>query len=214
MDKIKYTNFVNTTYCALPPLLPKEYQQVEYLQSYNENSAGGGESYMHINTGVYYFPNFEIKCQNAENTTNLTCGCGDSGYGATLGRYSNDWPRYTFFKTESDYFTTNKPITTKSKLAWINGNIIVDDVIVAQKEQPISSREFKLYGCVRGTYGAYYKSIRIFYCKMWDNNGTLIRHYIPCYKKSDGTPGMYDVVTGTFNAGEGSSGSFIVGSDI
>lgn len=51
--------------------------------------------------------------------------------------------------------------------------------------------------------GKYYE------CQITDN-GTLIRDFIPCYRKADGAAGMYDTVGNQFYTNAG-TGSFIVG---
>ena len=52
-------------------------------------------------------------------------------------------------------------------------------------------------------------SLKIYTFKIWTNN-TLVRDYIPCFRLSDGTVGLYDKVSDTFfeNAG---SGNFLKG---
>ena len=43
---------------------------------------------------------------------------------------------------------------------------------------------------------------KIYEFKLYDND-ILVRNFIPCYRKIDNVPGMYDVVNGVFytNAG-------------
>jgi hypothetical protein len=49
---------------------------------------------------------------------------------------------------------------------------------------------------------------KLYVMKIYDN-GTLIRHFVPC-KKSNGAVGLYDVANQTFYSNAG-SGSFIAG---
>jgi len=49
--------------------------------------------------------------------------------------------------------------------------------------------------------------------KRWDGNGSLVQNLIPCYRKSDGVIGMYDLVSATFFTNSG-TGTFIKGADI
>lgn len=51
--------------------------------------------------------------------------------------------------------------------------------------------------------------LRIYSCKIYDN-GTLVRNFIPCYRKSDNVAGLYDKVTNTFYINSG-TGEFIKG---
>ena len=47
---------------------------------------------------------------------------------------------------------------------------------------------------------------------IWDD-GMPVRDYVPCYRKADREPGMYDLVSGTFFTNAG-TGEFIVGPDV
>ena len=53
--------------------------------------------------------------------------------------------------------------------------------------------------------------LKLYYFEMYDND-ILIRHYIPCYRKSDGKIGLYDIVEGKFYTNEG-EGEFLKGKD-
>ena len=44
-------------------------------------------------------------------------------------------------------------------------------------------------------------------------DGDLIQNLIPCYRKSDNEPGMYDTVSKTFFTNSG-TGTFLVGNDV
>lgn len=63
-----------------------------------------------------------------------------------------------------------------------------------------------------GANGVECNSARIYACKLHDN-GTLVRDFVPCYRKSDNVPGLWDKVENRFfmNAG---SGSFTVGQNV
>lgn len=53
---------------------------------------------------------------------------------------------------------------------------------------------------------------RCYYFKLY-RDGKLIVDGVPCYRKSDGVAGLYDLVTGTFLTNSG-SGEFVKGPDI
>lgn len=53
---------------------------------------------------------------------------------------------------------------------------------------------------------------KVFYCTI-EKDGVLIRDFIPCYRRSDSKPGMYDLVTDTFFTNAG-TGEFITGNPI
>jgi hypothetical protein len=54
---------------------------------------------------------------------------------------------------------------------------------------------------------------RISYFQYTDKTGTLVCDLIPCYRKSDGVIGMYDLVRGLFLTNAG-SGSFTKGANV
>ena len=54
---------------------------------------------------------------------------------------------------------------------------------------------------------------RIHYFRYWDKNDKLICDLIPCYRKSDGVIGMYDIVRRAFLINIG-SGSFTKGANV
>lgn len=59
-----------------------------------------------------------------------------------------------------------------------------------------------------GSFSAYkFRELKIY------ENGILIHHYYPCYRKSDNEPGIYDVITNTFSTNNG-TGDFICGNDV
>ena len=56
--------------------------------------------------------------------------------------------------------------------------------------------------------------IRIYYIKfLTPDESTVLGEYIPCYRKSDNEPGMFDLVTNTFFTNAG-TGEFTVGADV
>ena len=51
-----------------------------------------------------------------------------------------------------------------------------------------------------------------YYFQIYDGD-TILRNFIPCYRKSDNEPGMYDTVSKTFFTNSG-TGTFLVGNDV
>lgn len=54
-------------------------------------------------------------------------------------------------------------------------------------------------------------SARLYSCQIYDN-GTLVRDFVPCYRKADNVAGLYDLVNNVFYTNAG-SGVFAVGSN-
>ena len=65
---------------------------------------------------------------------------------------------------------------------------------------------------VGGTGLANYLNGRMYYCKIYDND-LLIRDLVPCYRKSDNKPGLYDIVNNVFYTNAG-TGEFAVGPNV
>ena len=64
-----------------------------------------------------------------------------------------------------------------------------------------------------GGSGNYKSKAKLFGCKIYDNNGAMVRNFVPCYQTSNSAIGLYDLVGGTFYANAG-SGSFTKGDDV
>lgn len=54
---------------------------------------------------------------------------------------------------------------------------------------------------------------KIFGVQFFEENNVLVRDYVPCYRKADGKPGMYDLVTETFFTNAG-TGEFLYGENV
>lgn len=55
---------------------------------------------------------------------------------------------------------------------------------------------------------------RLYYFKIYNNYDTLVRNFYPCYRKSDRTPGLYEIISGTFYTNAVAGGIFPVGNDV
>jgi len=99
----------------------------------------------------------------------------------------------------------------------INENILRNKNILSLQTSSISygtvSRELSpkvsdstesmiLFGSANVPFTCY--NMLVYDLKFYENNN-LVRHYVPCYRKSDSVRGMYDIVNGGFytNAGDG-----------
>lgn len=189
--------------------LPKEYQEVEYLES-------TGTQY--IDTEFHPTKNTKIIVE-ATHTSNALAlmGSEQSSVPANkwnvIGDGSNEWvaafngngiaidaaPENDFYKLiiePSKYSCTYNGVTTEYT------NTITSTVDVL----PYSLYLFaKNGGGVASRFGT--RKMKI--CKIYDNN-ILIRDFIPCYRKKDSVAGMYDIVTKKFFVNKG-TGKFITG---
>lgn len=176
------------------------YQQVEYIQS-------TGTQY--INT--QYIPSsntsIEIKASSS-STTNVCLYCA---------RGSGHTNTYTAFllggtSLRVDYYNTTYSITTTTRervyIYKQNKNLVyVDDVLLKTMPEAEFSSGYNMYlmASHNEENGISNKGpIKLYYCKIWDGE-TIVRDFIPCYRKSDNVVGLYDTVNDVFytNAGIG-----------
>ena len=203
-----YTNSGTGTFKTIPA----EYQQVEYIQ-------GTGTQW--IDTGVLASENnsFEVKAQLLHTNENsqtiwggrrsssnpiqgnqLSCVKSTGTYqfccGDNVG-LSKDWDTnlHTFY-------------ANKNKL-YIDGNLeytVTSNVITEENSVCLFATN------TGGTVWFAGGSLKMFYCKIW-NNETLIRDFVPCYRKSDNVVGLYDRVNNVFYANAG-TGEFLKGANV
>ena len=191
--------------------LPAEYQEVEYLES-------TGTEY--IDTGYYPNDTTKVVCDFRSPTANNNplFGCRD---GASVGALDfdaiiYDTSRYgliTRFNSQTQN-THGFVINKRCSLSIESGRFVLDDTVFStynpttfqctQKSLTIFARNLNS--------GILIGSVRIYYFKIWDD-GVLARNLIPCYRKSDNEPGMYDTVSKTFYTNSG-TGTFLVGGDV
>lgn len=92
-------------------------------------------------------------------------------------------------------------LNTRYKLeGFPNTNIKVNDVTVCSLSEGDTSGSSNFYlftygGNITATQYRFYG--RLYYAKVWDDSGVLLRSFVPC-KNSSNVAGLYDTVTGTF----------------
>lgn len=75
-----------------------------------------------------------------------------------------------------------------------------------------SSNDRNLHLFSSSKHSAFAKSLRLYNCKLYDGN-TIVRDFVPCYRKIDKVAGLYDVVNDVFYS-NGGTGSFVAGPDV
>jgi hypothetical protein len=183
--------------------LPGEYRRVEYLQT-----PGGGT---YINSGITMSEDlvFEIDFQLTELMKNKYF----------MGKYTGT-SFYLYIEGDSPgYFQTafGMPYKNTTLLAdtdrhkfvysFSNGKAIVkngDDVILDSPIRSMSNQNILVAGAIHPNT----IPVKTYSSKMI-KNGVVVQNLIPCVRKSDSKPGMYDTVSKTFYTNAG-SGEFIV----
>lgn len=199
-----------------PPRLPREYQEVEFIEStgtqwidtgiYPNNSSAYdtlGEILFTTVDREQYF----LGCDSINTLHNRLSFFGLYQQKAVIGRSSWEWASAALY--------TNKWYTFKSfngqgyQDFYINGELL-HTAHMSQTGEFLSN--IKIFGNnvdYNSRFGAIGRSKEMKIYK--DNN--LIFKGVPCYRKADHKPGMFDLVTKTFFTNSG-TGEFLVGPDV
>ena len=204
-------------------MLPNEYQEVEYIES-------TGTQY--IDTGIYPYKTTE---KLVFSYTDLTVGSVkrftalyDSGESPTVRYYgveiTTDGNFKVFTYDAVNQYKLATPDTNKHTLLFNDNNnkVFFDGVEKAQNSKFDLPRQATLtLPIFRTTTRSETTNLtsriagRLYNLKLWDksNNNELIRDFIPCYRKSDGEIGLYDIVNNVFYTNDG-TGVFLKGGDV
>lgn len=195
-------------------LLPKEYQQVEYIEStgtqwidtgvclsrhsdfdmFYKNKSSGTTG----NVGFgYYNANgltFEEQAWSTGNILIFGTGAND-GYGFPVGFYNHgihhlELKGNTLFVDDAEYGHYERTPSTASPFSLLIGAWRETNGIIRSGNR----------GIVLGKIS-------------FSTDNQLLFHGVPCYKKLDGTVGMYDTVAKCFLSNQG-SGVLIKGADV
>ena len=185
------------------------YQQIEYI----ENT---GKQY--IDTGFIPNSNTSIEMKASNSSTSTTCL-----YCARTGLNENTYTAFLIYGTSLrvDYYNKqySSVMTAVSDKIYVykqcKNLIYLDGTLIKSLDAVNFSCEYNMYlmashlgGSGNGNIG----KAKLYYCKIWDDE-TLVRDFIPCYRKADNVVGMYDLVNRVFYTNAG-TGEFIKGPDV
>lgn len=197
--------------CYVPSDFEKNYTAVEYIQS-------TGTQY--IDTG--FMPNQDTKVvmdvQSVGVNESVT---GQALFGARNGtayRYFLFWHRtkaeYYFQYNNASTVVDSERLTERMVVTMDRNNLTMGDAFSV-------STTYAAFECAQNLYlfainldgtADYFGVNRVYSCQIYDN-GTLVRDFVPCYRKSDGAVGLYDMVGKKFYANAG-SGVFFAPTEI
>ena len=187
--------------------LPTEYQEVEYIES-------SGTQY--IDTGFMPNQDTRVVCDIDYTLTAATAwlfGARTSNEVKTynvltyLSKYRSDYNNKTLDCT-SHVNPTGRFVLDKNKNITYFDNVVGVDVTYAAFQC-----DYTLYLFANNDAGtaAKHGTFKLFSCCVYDN-GTLVRDFVPCYRKVDNVAGLYDLVNNVFYTNVG-SGVFAVGAN-
>ena len=174
-------------------VLPIIYEQVEYIQN---------NSPTYIDTGIVAQPDLtiEAKAQLVQDGTTSQTVWGGRVDG-------NNGVQFSLVKSTGTYQFMYGGNNSGGKWDYDvhtfkveKNRCFVDGVQILYKAGAPSLPNYNIYLFATNTAGvAGFSggSLKMFYCKIWHND-ELICDFIPCYHKTDGTYGMYDLVRKTF----------------
>lgn len=197
------------------PILPPEYQQVEYLQS-------TGTQY--VDTGILLSDNYErvevkLNVTSANNRSRYFSSWSDSlNRGAIIAYGTSTNPLGNIYVGSTDYSITNTAINTDYTIdltadnGLLTGSYCGVNVNKSYNGSVVTGYKIGLF-CEFNNQGASGQcTAKIYYFRLHTSAG-LQRDYIPCYRKLDNKPGMYDIVNDTFYTNAG-TGEFTAGNNV
>lgn len=210
-------------------VLPPEYQQVEYLWS-NANQGA------YIKTGFIPTQRFKTVVRVQYRQTDGLIACGSwNGLGA-MSNITNQtsygiWARNTVYfytnPTLNNTVYTNETLTNFVECEtvtliedWITPVYNVEKNGLTYTSTPnnyfpvFNYNEFFLFGRNQNGNLLNNGSMKIYRAEIFDSQLQPVRNYIPCYRRLDNKPGMYDTVNHTFNTNAGHGADFTLGADV
>lgn len=194
--------------------LPSEYQEVEYLKvnpSYKQ----------YIDTGITPKQNatcweFKVKFDNITIPDTSIMGAGwTNGNRFNFRVYNNAFSAafgdgFKDFGVQADISVAHKVVIN----SYLSRFAELDGIRVTGTGNQTYDEDKNIYLFARNRSGAvdYPCKATIYYSKI-SENGVLIQDLIPCYRKADSKPGMYDLVSKQFFVNQG-TGEFLVGPDV
>lgn len=188
--------------------LPLAYQEVEYIQStgtqYIDTSVAGTNigkiiSVYKVNTYVY---DSYIYGSGQTNYNRIYMGMNDHGWLIGFGGYTN------FGTTDNNKHFLTQDLPNKkwcfdgTSYTYTGSNLSASSVSLT-----IFARHHSTGDILN------FSNVSIYSLKVYDLNGVLIRHFVPCYRKSDNIIGLYDIVNNVFYTNSG-TGTFLKGENV
>ena len=189
--------------------LPSEYQEVEYIES---------TGMQYIDTGVIANNVYKAKFQFSMTENNATI------QGIMGGGWSSNNKTYQLIRNGTNinlrYGETILSILYDNAVHRIELSkykLKIDEIEKSNTSEVNDNRSVYLFARRSDNFGngiQQYSYCRIYYCKIYNGSEVLQRYFIPCYRKADNKPGLYDTVNDVFYTNQGTGDDFIVAPDI
>ena len=190
--------------------IPTEYQEVEYLES-------TGTQYIDLPFG--FLDTDEVEIVAAEHTRDA------DKYMVCASVWNNDNNRFAMVGGLYNKFRVGfGPAGTTARMSPdVDSDTLIHKWVYADRLFTIDDG-LSMYDVSRVNFGTETANLKLFYGYSFTSKGKIVYYHhkkangteinlIPCYRKSDNEPGMYDTVSKTFFTNSG-TGTFLVGNDV
>ena len=184
--------------CGKKPRLPAEYQEVKWIHSNANTRLYTNVSNINANIRI------DMRCQLDTGYSN-NCVIGVSA--DTLNPINN-WELLVSSNNKFNYNTGGTSYSTNFSHAGElidivyndNGGIYVNNTLINQ-DNPVyvvNNSTIVIFGRGRNAFKCHGK---LYSCKLTRiSTGEVVKDYVPCYRISDDTNGVYDLISQSFTA--------------
>lgn len=186
--------------------LPSQFQQIDYIQS-------TGTQY--INTGIYPKTETIAKARYklvARSASPFAARWSGAETYDTFGIYCNTLTTSVFYfgrYSNTEYITLPTTLNQIIDITIGIDNIIIDNHDYGITRSALQSTQPIYLFCMNNMGVAEFPSRAAMYSFVIIENENVLMNMIPCVRKLDSKPGMYDTVTKTFFTNAG-TGEFII----
>ncbi len=196
--------------------LPSKYQQVEYLES-------TGTQWIKTDIESRFSVTVESDIMFTASQDSYTFAVlDDSGFRVGANGYWNNRIQIGYASTYKAGAVNSLELSTRYKYKSVIGDgnqeVYLDDELkatfnLAKNVDTLTGNHFGIFArCNNDTGASLFSKAKMYSLKVSDA-GVLLGDFIPCYRKADQKPGMYDLVSGEFYTNAG-TGEFVVGEDV
>lgn len=192
--------------------IPKEYQEVEYIES------GNGDAYIITDCITDNMVGARWGCSFVGSIPSMEkCVFGWLGSGSEQGFYADFYGSKFYGAVLNSRYRNKIGITHDIKYdCYMDGFTLNIGDYTQSPEYTGSSNVPSNMGifCANKNGEPFWiaSNMRLYYLKIYSGD-TVIANYVPCYRRSDGEIGMYEVKSGRFYKNKG-NGSFTKGKEI
>lgn len=186
--------------------LPSAYQEIQYIE--------GTSADQYIDSGWLYTDDFEIAAKIYFTATEQTF------YRDEVGNFSFRFIFASNIKARFDLGATNRYIyyNNPADLPAVRDYRTYTIPFKAGEQVEIDVDGYRVSGSCANSAAKtithkFAKGRQKLYGYQIISESVLVRDFVPCYRKSDSEPGMYDLISRRFFANAG-TGEFLVGPDI